>query len=242
MMTLSTVQQVTDDSGIGADEEDSDPTGDDAFSGDPTGEDSPNDSDDPNPSVPVDSSPSPIDTQPTAPQSPLTPSSPAPIAPSSPPIPSDVTSSTIEHIASTTSILPSNTFDPAAQIENSDSSGSGGGRSPGAIAGGILGGLAGIAILGGIFFLCLRKKPVAKAPTELPQTSSSIPPQAPSMSMAGAGTSAAAGATAMNPFNDPEKQLPPPPPPPQPQVVGFHAWNAASSSDMLASSAAHYTR
>lgn len=153
-----------------------------------------------------------------------------------------MTSSTIEHVASTTSTLPSHTFDPAAQIDNSGSGGSGHGSSPGAIAGGIIGGLVGIAILGGIFFLCLRKKPVAKASTDLP------PSQAASstMPMTGAGPSAAAaaatGTAAMNPFNDPEKQLPPPPPPPQPQVVGFHAWNAASSSDMLASSAAHYTR
>lgn len=157
-----------------------------------------------------------------------------------------MTSSTIEHVASTTSALPSHTFDPAAQINNSGSGGSGHGSSPGAIAGGIIGGLVGIAILGGIFFLCLRKKPVAKASTDLPQTAPSIPPSqaaASTMPMTGAGPSAAAtGTAAMNPFNDPEKQLPPPPPPPQPQVVGFHAWNAASSSDMLASSAAHYTR
>lgn len=163
--------------------------------------------------------------------------------------PNAVTSSTIEHVASTTSTLPSHTFDPAAQIDNSGSAGSGHSSSPGAIAGGIIGGLVGIAILGGIFFLCLRKKPIAKASTDLPQTSSSMPPPpsqaaASTMPMTGAGTSAAAaaGTAAMNPFNDPEKQLPPPPPAPQPQVVGFHAWNAASSSDMLASSAAHYTR
>lgn len=36
-----------DDTGAYVGDEESDPTGDDAFSGDPTGEDSPNDSDDP---------------------------------------------------------------------------------------------------------------------------------------------------------------------------------------------------
>lgn len=183
--------------------------------------------------MPVDSSPSPIDQQPSVPASPPSPSTP-PVTPSSPATPPKaVTTSAIEHIASTTSTLPSHTFNPAGQI--GDSGSSSGSSNPGAIAGGIIGGLAGIAILGGIFFLCLRKKPIAKGSTDMPQQTS---PQTASMPMTGAGTSAA-GAAAMNPFNDPEKQLPPPP---QPQVVGFHAWNAASSSDMLASSAAHYTR
>ncbi|KAI8141203.1 hypothetical protein BJV82DRAFT_179996 [Fennellomyces sp. T-0311] len=169
-----------------------DPSGDDSEAGDPTGEDGPGTLVPPPQEQPPPPAAQPPASSPSAAPEPVSSAAQAPT-----PTPNAATA--------TTSISASTppTVTPAAdtgEISGSQSNG-------GAVAGGVIGALIGVGILGAIAFFVMRKK--KQQQTSRPARTSGDDLEE------------------FRPQNE--------------EMVGYHAWNAVSSSDMLASSAAYNT-